>query len=109
MSMPSSYRDLLALRAQLDADIAAARAAERRTAIEQIRNAMTEYGITVVELRRFYGRHKTRPRLPPKYRDPATGATWSGWGRPPRWMVDKDRERYRIGSRANANTDSEQG
>ncbi|MBK3786995.1 H-NS histone family protein [Paraburkholderia aspalathi] len=93
----SSYLQLLAQRAQLDADIAAARAAERRAAIEQIRNQMTEYGITAAELDERRGRHRVpASQLAPRYRDPVSGATWSGRGRPPRWLAGRDRQAYRI-------------
>jgi DNA-binding protein H-NS len=40
---------------------------------------------------------KTKSGLPPKYRDPKTGATWSGHARPPTWIKDvKDRTRFLI-------------
>jgi DNA-binding protein H-NS len=32
----------------------------------------------------------------PKYRDPETGATWSGRGVAPRWIAGKDREAFLI-------------
>ncbi|EDS82163.1 H-NS histone family protein [Burkholderia pseudomallei S13] len=32
----------------------------------------------------------------PKYRDPKTGATWSGRGREPGWIKGKKRERFLI-------------
>lgn len=32
----------------------------------------------------------------PKYRDPATGATWTGRGKPPRWIEGKDRKALEI-------------
>ncbi|MGT2509151.1 H-NS histone family protein [Cupriavidus basilensis] len=32
-----------------------------------------------------------------QYRDPETGKTWNGHGRPPTWLKGKDRARYRIG------------
>jgi DNA-binding protein H-NS len=36
-------------------------------------------------------------KLPPKYRNPKTGATWSGHARPPAWIKDvKDRSRFLI-------------
>jgi DNA-binding protein H-NS len=39
----------------------------------------------------------TKGGLPPKYRDPKTGATWSGHARPPVWIKDaKDRTRFLI-------------
>lgn len=30
-------------------------------------------------------------KVPPKYRDPQTGATWTGRGRTPRWVVDAEK------------------
>ncbi len=39
----------------------------------------------------------TKSKLPPKYRDPKTGATWSGHARPPQWIAGvKDRSRFLI-------------
>lgn len=36
-------------------------------------------------------------KLPAKYRDPKSGATWSGWARPPLWIKDvRDRSRFLI-------------
>jgi DNA-binding protein H-NS len=40
---------------------------------------------------------KTKGKLPPKYRDPKTGATWSGHARPPLWIKNvKDRTKFLI-------------
>lgn len=40
--------------------------------------------------------HKRGPQ-PPKYRDPKTGATWSGIARPPAWIANaKDRTKFLI-------------
>lgn len=35
-------------------------------------------------------------KVAPKYRDPATGATWTGRGIAPKWIADKDRSKYLI-------------
>jgi hypothetical protein len=36
-------------------------------------------------------------KLPAKYRNPKSGATWSGWARPPIWIKDvKDRTKFLI-------------
>jgi DNA-binding protein H-NS len=79
LSVVKSYRELLAQRAQVDAEIAAARAAKRRAALQQIRQIMIEYGITTAELegRR---RKKRGPRVSPasKHRDSVTGNPGSG-------------------------------
>src|SRR5262249_42001797 len=40
---------------------------------------------------------QAKGKLPPKYRDPKTGATWSGHARPPAWIKNvKDRSQYLI-------------
>lgn len=44
-------------------------------------------------------------KLPAKYRDPKTGATWSGWARPPLWIKDvKDRSKFLIDGSAENDT-----
>ncbi|MCI0151928.1 H-NS histone family protein [Paraburkholderia sediminicola] len=97
-----SYLQLLELRVQLDADIAAARAVERRAAIDQIRNHMVEYGITAAELDQTRGRHRVPgSQVAPRYRDPISGETWSGRGKMPRWLAGRNREEYRIESQMN--------
>jgi DNA-binding protein H-NS len=32
----------------------------------------------------------------PKYRDPESGNTWSGRGKPPRWIAGQDRDQFLI-------------
>lgn len=39
-------------------------------------------------------------RQPAKYRDAATGATWSGLGKAPRWIAGLDHARFLIGATA---------
>ena len=46
------------------------------------------------------GRTLRRGRQAPKYRDAATGTTWSGLGRAPRWLAGVDRARFLIGALA---------
>lgn len=39
--------------------------------------------------------YQAKGKLPPKYRDPKTGATWSGFARPPQWIANvKDRSKF---------------
>lgn len=48
------------------------------------------------------GNYVRGPQVP-KYRDPVTGATWSGRGRAPAWLADaKDRTAFRISGNGNA-------
>lgn len=77
----------------------AQRASEIGAAKEQIRSIMNTYGLTIDDL--DTGRklpNKQRDRAPIKYKDEATGETWSGRGRTPRWLEGKDRSQYLIKS-----------
>jgi DNA-binding protein H-NS len=35
-------------------------------------------------------------KVAPKYRDPATGQTWTGRGKAPKWIQNEDREKFAI-------------
>jgi DNA-binding protein H-NS len=77
------------------------RAKHKKPVITAIVRAMAQYGITYEELRaaggarvvggRTGGRGNGR-RVPPKYRNPKTGETWSGRGRTARWIVQAEKE-----------------
>ncbi len=68
----------------------------RGPALESIVATMREYDITPDEVRAAFGGRKGQRRaggrapLPPKYRDPASGRTWSGRGRTPGWLVEAE-------------------
>jgi transposase/DNA-binding protein H-NS len=91
-----SHTALLAQLAQLDAEIAAVRRAERNAVLEKIRAMMSEYGITPADLDERRDRRFATPGNAPEYMNPATGQVWSGRGRPPHWLNSKNRELYRI-------------
>ncbi|HGO6128890.1 H-NS histone family protein [Burkholderia cepacia] len=92
----------LELKAQADAlaqQAEEARLAELDSIIAAMREQIAEYGITSEQL--FGRRRATAPAdrtpLAPKYRDPKTGATWSGRGKAPRWIAGaKNRDRFLI-------------
>jgi DNA-binding protein H-NS len=95
--MPS-YKQLTAQLEKLHKEVAVAREKEIAEAILEIRAQIAEYDITPEELgfsaRRANGARK-RP-LPPRYRNPKTGETWSGRGRAPGWLAGKNRDRFLI-------------
>jgi DNA-binding protein H-NS len=39
-----------------------------------------------------------RRPVAPKYRNNVTGETWSGRGKPPKWMAGRDKAQFRIQS-----------
>ncbi|MGZ2747786.1 H-NS histone family protein [Burkholderia stagnalis] len=86
-SKSTGYLALIAQREALDAQIDAARNAEREAAIGQIKDLMKEFDISVLDLQeKVHKRNSRRIATAPKYRDPMTGRTWSGRGRQPAWL-----------------------
>lgn len=91
----ATYKQLLAQKQTLDAQLAEVRASEIAGVIEKVRALMDEYGLSVDDIvgKRRRGRpagsaspKAAKEQLPPKYRDPKTGKTWSGRGRAPSWL-----------------------
>ncbi|MFT4063475.1 MULTISPECIES: H-NS family nucleoid-associated regulatory protein [unclassified Paraburkholderia] len=98
----SSYKELLAQREKLEKQIEEAKSREYAEVLNEIKQKMADYGISLSELgggRAPKGGAKaSRPRagVAPKYRDPESGSTWSGRGKPPRWIAGLDREKFLI-------------
>jgi len=96
----STYRELLEQKKALDQQIAAARKAEAATALESVHALIAEFGFTAQQVFPWKGTSK-KPRVPAqkvpaKYRDPATGATWTGRGKAPKWIAGKERQEFLI-------------
>ncbi|MCM3609176.1 H-NS histone family protein [Cupriavidus pauculus] len=96
----SKYTDLRAQIAKLEAQAEAARAAEIEEVLADVREKVATYGLTEQQVfgrRRGAGKAATaKGAVAPKYRDPKTGAEWSGRGRAPAWIAGKKRERFLI-------------
>lgn len=95
----SQYTDLKAQIARLQAQAEEVRRNELEAVVADIRKKIDEYGLTAQDLgltlvRR--GRPPKKEPLPPMYRDPKSGNTWSGRGKPPNWIAGKNRERFLI-------------
>ncbi len=93
----SQYKDLLKQREDLEAKIAEARNAEVASAIAQVRQLVLDYSLTERDV--FGGVRTSSAKgstVAPKYKDPVTGATWTGRGKPPLWIADKEREQFLI-------------
>lgn len=95
----NSYQELLKQRAALDLQIQRARESEVADAVARVRQTIAEFGLTVTDV--FPSGRRARTGAPaskvaPKYRNPATGQTWTGRGKPPRWIQDQDRTQFAI-------------
>jgi DNA-binding protein H-NS len=84
----SELKGLLAKKAALEKQIAQAQRDERAGAIAQIKSLMAEHGLTVADLGKRSGKpaSKSGGKVAAKYRNKATGETWSGRGLQPRWL-----------------------
>ena len=95
----SNYQDLLAQKAalekqaaELEKQLADARRAERSAVINQIKSLLAEHGLTVADLGLKAGKSSgtggstAGRKVAPKYRNTATGETWTGRGLQPKWV-----------------------
>ncbi len=98
--MPQSYKELLQQREALELAIAQARQNEISAAVSKVRELVAEFGLTAQDI--FPGRASksgnTKPasKVAAKYRDPATGQTWTGRGKAPKWIEGRDRTPFLI-------------
>ena len=94
----ATVHELLAQREQLQQQIAGlnsqidqARQAERLAVVAMVKEKIAEFDLTPQEL--FISKRpkvlvkKPRGKVAIKYRDPATGSTWTGRGIKPRWLA----------------------
>ena len=94
----ATYKQLQDQIKQLQNEAEEPRKNELSNAISQIKMTMAEYGITLADLG-FTNKKKTgrvRAPLAPKYRNPASGETWSGRGKAPKWIDPKNKDKYLI-------------
>ncbi|MFM8864748.1 MAG: H-NS family nucleoid-associated regulatory protein [Limnohabitans sp.] len=95
----TTVAQLLAQKAALEAQIEAARKTEISDAVAKVKELVAAHGLTARDI--FGGAKRStktgaRGTVAPKYRDPATGATWTGRGKAPKWIDGKDRSKFAI-------------
>lgn len=88
--MPTTHelQAMLAQRAALDQQIIDAQRQLKSSAIAQCKALMAEHGLTLADLGGRAGptAGRTTGKVPPKYRHPDSGETWSGRGLQPKWL-----------------------
>lgn len=95
----ASYKELLEQRELLEQKISEARKTELSEAVSKVRALVAEYGLSAEDV--FPPAKSSRAagqggKVAPKYRDPATGQTWTGRGKAPKWIQNEDREKFAI-------------
>jgi len=100
--MELSYKELLQQRQALEQQIKDARTRELSDAVARVRTLIVEYELTETDVfPRGRGGVRTSStagsKVAPKYRDPATGQTWTGRGKAPKWIQNVvDRTQFAI-------------
>lgn len=90
----AKLQELLARKEALEREIEKTKKQERAEAIAKVRTLMSEYGLTLADLSakaaakapRKKTAGKPATKVAPKFRDNATGQTWSGRGLQPNWL-----------------------
>jgi len=85
----ATYKELKAQAEALLKQAEVARRAEIASVVAEIQARMKEYGITLDDLKGGAKKAKARTAVAAKYRNPATGESWSGRGRAPKWLAEE--------------------
>ncbi len=97
----SQLEALIAQQKEIERQIEEVRFRERDSTLQDVRQKIALFEFGLAELG-FGGRGRGRPvklaraSVAPKFRDPETGSTWSGRGKPPKWIAGKDRAEFVI-------------
>lgn len=85
----ASLQELIAQKEALEREIERTRNEDRSDAIAKVRALMEEYGLTLSDLAARPGpksRATPTKKVAAKYRNRATGDSWSGRGLQPKWL-----------------------
>lgn len=84
----ATLQELLSQKEALEREIELTKKRDRAEAIARVRALMAEYGLSLADLSARPGPKagSSSGKVPAKYRDKATGETWSGRGLQPKWL-----------------------
>lgn len=86
-----SLSELIAQKQALERQIQVAQASAKAEAIAQVRALMAEHGLTATDLAAKPSSKSAvnngSKKVAAKYRDPVSGATWTGRGLKPKWLA----------------------
>ena len=90
--MATSLSDLIAQKEALERQIRDAQSSAKAGAVAEVRKLMAEHGLTAIDVMsapkaKAKVGARTGSKVAAKYRDPATGSTWTGRGLKPKWLT----------------------
>lgn len=98
----STLQELIAQREEIEKQISNLRQAEKRSAIDKVRELIAEFELAQDDI---FGTSRgpkkvkapgTKAKVAAKYRDPVSGKEWSGRGISPKWLHGQDKEKFLI-------------
>lgn len=92
----ATIAELKAQKEAIEQQIQEALKTERKAAIAKVHAIIAEFGLTSVDVFGKKRTGKSKGSVAAKYRNPSTGATWSGRGRAPKWLEGKKREDFTV-------------
>ncbi|MCY0388418.1 H-NS histone family protein [Robbsia sp. Bb-Pol-6] len=101
MAEPAELEQLLKEQEALETRINAIKSEQKQAVVNEIKSKIALFGLSIADLGLYIPstsrerNYRSKP-VAPKYRDPETGATWAGRGKPPRWMAGRDRAEFLI-------------
>ena len=93
--MATVYEQIKAQIVELERKAIEARKQEIKDAVATVRDLVQKHGLSLADIgAKLFGKPagaaSTKPagtKSPAKYRDPKSGSTWTGRGKPPKWIV----------------------
>jgi DNA-binding protein H-NS len=84
----NSLSELLTQKAALEKQIAEVQREQRAEAIQKVKVLMAEYGLSLADIgsKNLPSAKKASGKVAAKYRNSATGDSWSGRGLKPKWL-----------------------
>ena len=91
---------LLQKQKELSSKINKLREEQKKQGLSEIMMIVQKYQLTLSDISSALGKSKTKGKkrgtVAPKYRDPVSGAVWTGRGKAPAWIVGKNKEQFLI-------------
>ena len=92
----TTYQELIQKRASLELEIQRVREKEIGEAIAKIKEIVAFFGLTPKDIFPKNNKKSLSNPVKPKYYNPVTGDTWTGRGKAPKWIQNKERNQFLI-------------
>lgn len=92
----STLNELLQQRQALDEQINEVRKKEMNEALSQVKALVKQFDLKPQDVFPTSKHSNAGKKISPKYRNPATGETWTGRGKAPLWIQGQNKDQFLI-------------